>query len=188
MKTLEEWMDQNREFLDSVEPGEGHFNRFMEKLAVQNRMLGRRKTVKALMRIAAIFLVICAAGAWIYFYTGQDRRQDRTMIAKAKEIQETEIFYAGQLQARYDVIRNLRFPDEAQKNKILRDLSQNDDTFSKLQEELKADPENEMTVEAMINYYQTRIDVLNNIINNLEQVLNNQSETYKYGGSHETFV
>lgn len=188
MKTIEEWIDQNREFLDSVEPDEGHHSRFMDKLSSQNRMLGRKRMMKAMMRIAAIFLVICAAGVWIYFYSGQNRLQDRTMLAKAKEIKETEIFYSGQLQARYDIIRNLRFPDETQKTKILRDLSQNDDTFNKLQEELKADPENEMTVEAMINYYQTRIDVLNNIINNLEQILNNQSETYKYGGSHETFV
>ena len=45
MKTIEEWIDQNREFLDSVEPDEGHHSRFMDKLSSQNRMLGRNKYI-----------------------------------------------------------------------------------------------------------------------------------------------
>ena len=187
MINLEDWIDNNRESLDTNDPGQGHFDRFGWKLAAQNRMVRRQRTMMSVIRIAAVFLFVCAVASWLIYQANNRSLKDSSMIAKTRELQETEQFYSRQLQAQYEVLKNLKFPDEKLKTSILKDVSQNDDSFGKLQADLKADPGNEMTIEAMINYYQTKLEVLNNIISNLKQVLNH-SESFKYGGRHETFV
>jgi len=189
MKTLEDWVSDHREYLDGEEPGEGHLEKFRHKLHAQQGMIRQRERMRLVFRVAAA-VVVTAGLAWGLFYFTQLSRQAKEPIAgMPKELKEAELFYSQQLQSRYDAIRNLHFPDEAVKTKLLHDLNQTDDSFTRLQEDLKADPENEMTFDAMIKYYQTRLDVVNNVISNLRQVLiNNHHQTLKAEKSHETIV
>lgn len=189
MKPLEDWIKHNREILDSDEPQSGHQERFLEKLDRQQRILGRRQAIRSFVRIAAILLVMLSLAGGLYYETGIQGGAKETVAGMPPELKEAEQFYNQQLQTKYDIIRSLHFPDESMKAKILSDISQNDDSYARLKEDLKANPGNEMTFDAMIEYYQTRLDVVNKIIMNLEQVLNNNHiETLKYGGSHETIA
>ena len=175
MNKIENMMEQNREFLNTEEPREGHFERFGQKLRIRNRRREIFHTVYSVARIAAIVIIVVISAVWIKY--NQSTVQDNNTAAQAKttELKEAEQFYARLLELSYENIKKINFPDEAQKTKILKDVCQKDESYAKIKEDLQNDPSNEMVQQAMINYYETRLEVVNQIVANLKQALNNNS-------------
>jgi hypothetical protein len=175
MNKIENIMEHNREFLNTEEPSEGHFERFEQKLRIMNRRRMFIHTAFSVARIAAIIIIVVISAVYIKYKQSPVQDNSIATMAKTQELKEAEQFYSRLLELSYEKIKKINFPDEAQKTKVLKEVSQKDESYAKIKEDLQSDPSNEMAQQAMINYYETRLEVVNQIVANLKQVLNNNS-------------
>jgi hypothetical protein len=123
---------------------------------------------------AVVVFMVLSAILFKYSETGPSQ-PNLAVTEKNAEMNEAEQFYTRMLEISYNNIRQIKFPDESQKAKLLEELSQKDESYSKMKEDFLSDPSNEMAQQAMVNYYETRLEVLNQIVANLKQVLSNNS-------------
>lgn len=172
MKKFENLMNENLEFFNAEEPSAGHFERFEQKLLVQNRKLMFRRTLYSVAKIAAIIIVVVFSAVAIKFKQSNNSETNLSRIEKSREMNDAEQFYSRMLEQSYENIKQIKFPDEAQKTKVLKEVSQKDESYTKMKEDLQKDPYNEMAQQAMVNYYQTRLESVNQIVANLKLVLN----------------
>ena len=191
MDELKHFIEQNRSQFDDCEPMDGHFDRFMQRLEADKRRtigLSRSQILKiAAVAVIALVLGTVVAGTGIHRgvklieteMANVDREapmklvERTTRYVKAKvepEYSETQKYYISLVDNRLDEIRKTETVDEKQKAELLKEMSEMDELFANLQKELKANPDNPVLIDAMINHYQTKIEVLNQIINNLNSI------------------
>lgn len=196
---MKQFIEQNRSQFDNCEPADGHFDRFMQKLeADQRRTIGRsRSQILKIAAVAVVAMIIgtVVAGTSIHqsvkliesgmantdSKTPMELVERTTRYVKAKvepEYSETQKYYITLVDSRLDEIRTDNTVDEKQKAELLKAMSEMDELFVNLQKELKANPDNAVLIDAMINHYQTKIEVLNKIISNLNSIkqLNTQQD------------
>lgn len=196
---MKQFIEQNRNLFDTSEPMDGHFDRFLQKLeAEQRRTISRSRS--QMLKIAAVAVVAVIIGAVVagtgvhqsvkLIESGMANAENSTPMelverttryVKAKvepEYSETQKYYITLVDSRLDEIRTDNTVDEKQKAELLKAMSEMDELFVNLQKELKANPDNAVLIDAMINHYQTKIEVLNKIISNLNSIkqLNTQQD------------
>ena len=196
---MKQFIEQNRNLFDTREPMDGHFDRFLQKLeADQRRTISRSRS--QMLKIAAVAVVAVIIGAVVagtgvhqsvkLIESGMANAENSTPMelverttryVKAKvepEYSETQKYYITLVDSRLDEIRTDNTVDEKQKAELLKAMSEMDELFVNLQKELKANPDNAVLIDAMINHYQTKIEVLNKIISNLNSIkqLNTQQD------------
>jgi hypothetical protein len=64
-----------------------------------------------------------------------------------------------------------------QKNELLKEMKSMDSVYVSLQKELKANPNDERIINAMIEHYQTKLEVMTYIVNQLQTIRNNNHNT-----------
>ena len=200
MDELKRFIEQNRSQFDNCEPADGHFDRFLSRLEAENLSISRRRNYRYLLKIAAVVVVsvglgLTVANDWVgrstKLITNEVanaepdaaiklvERTSRYVMSKPEpEYTETQKYYITLVDNRLDEIRTAENVDEKQKAELLKAMSEMDELFINLQKELKANPDNAVLIDAMINHYQTKIDVLNKIISNLNSIkqLNTQQD------------
>ena len=175
MKKFENLFDENLEFFNTEEPSAGHFEKFGLKLQAQNRRIILRRKLYSVTKIAAIIIVVVFSAVIVKYNQTRTSESNISRIEKSKEMNEDEQFYSRMLEQSYENIRQIKFPDEAQKTKMIQEVTQKDESYTKMKEQLLKDPSNEMAQQAMVNYYETRLEVVNQIVANLKLVLNSNS-------------
>ena len=194
---MKQFIEQNRNLFDTSEPMDGHFDRFLQKLeADQRRTISRSQMLKiAAVAVVAGIIGAVVAGTGVHqsvklIESGMANAENSTPMelverttryVKAKvepEYSETQKYYITLVDSRLDEIRTDNTVDEKQKAELLKAMSEMDELFVNLQKELKANPDNAVLIDAMINHYQTKIEVLNKIISNLNSIkqLNTQQD------------
>ena len=200
MDELKRFIEQNRSQFDTNEPADGHFDRFLARLEAENATQASRWNFRYLLKIAAVLVVsvglrLAVANGWVGHSTelitnevanaepdAAIKLMERTTrYVKSKtepEYTQTQKYYITLVDNRLDEIRTDQTVDEKQKAELLKAMSEMDELFVNLQKELKANPDNEVLIDAMINHYQTKIEVLNKIISNLNSIkqLNTQQD------------
>ena len=190
---MKRFIELNRSQFDDCEPMDGHFDRFMQKLGADKRhSIGRNWNRNQILKIAAVAVVALVLSAVVTgtgihhgvklieteianadSETPKKLVERTTRYVKAKvepEYEQTQKYYIGLVDNRLDKIRTNETVDEQQKAELLKEMSEMDELFANLQKELKANPDNPVLIDAMINHYQTKIEVLNQIINNLNSI------------------
>jgi uncharacterized protein (DUF305 family) len=56
---------------------------------------------------------------------------------------------------------------------LMDELNQMDETYKDLQEDLKANPNDERVINAMIDHYQRKVEVMNYILSQLKEIQTN---------------
>jgi len=76
-------------------------------------------------------------------------------------------------------IVSANLPGNAEQMEVLRNEMQNmDSVYVQLQKDLKANPDDERIINAMIEHYQTKVEVLTFIVNQLKAIRNeNQNKS-----------
>lgn len=199
MDELKSFIEQNRTLFDTEEPSFGHFERFQQKLAAEQKHK-TKWNYSYVLRIAAVVIVSITIGtivaeSWVGHGAkmisnsvaevdpdnAREFVQRTTQFVKSKtspEYSETQDYYISLVDNRLDKIRSTENMDKTQKEELLKELSQMDEMFVNLQKELKSNPDNQALIDAMISHYQIKIEVLNQIINNLNNIkqLNTQQD------------
>jgi hypothetical protein len=186
MEDIDKYIRNHKLAFNSEEPADGHFDRFESRFALQHSG-SSRKLVHYLTIAASLMLLVSISGLLVYQQLSTSRIAQHTLNLSPgnQELGETEQFYSNLIAAKTSVLSKMEFPNEQQKLAVLNDLKQPDDTYIGLQNDLKEDPNNEMVINALINYYEVRLNILNQLIQNLNQVLNNKQGSH---GQEETII
>jgi hypothetical protein len=177
---IEEIIGKNLEKLNDSEPSDGHFERFEAKLNKQNR--NKTKTINLIWKIAAavVFAFLAINQGIIYFspnnqgLTLNGTKQNQVSLAMvSKEYAEVEFYYNNAINVglqQWNEFAEQGFLSEEEKKMMGNELEEFEKMYKNLQKDLAANPNDERVINAMLEYYQAKLSVINMIVNKLKEV------------------
>ena len=146
---------------DIYEPEIGHFDRFNQKL---DRKFKRPGFLYWSYGIAAGFLLLLGMGIF-------SQNQSQTNLASiSPELKQTQDFFEGSIQYELKRLEKIQTPESKKiVDEGISKLEKMEEDYQKLQTELAKVGYNKTLINAMIQNYQQRIEVLQLIIENIEQ-------------------
>jgi hypothetical protein len=191
MKTkdnIEEIILNNLKELNDYEPMDGHFERFQAKLNKQN---GKKKiTFSLVWKVAAavVFVLLAVNQANIYF--SPDKQNDGltannsgfSLASVSPEYKEVEFYYTNAINVGLNQWNKLEadgFISETEKELMNTELSEFEVRFKNLQTDLAANPSDERVINAMLEYYQAKLEIINMIVNKLQEVKQEKNKSHE---------
>jgi hypothetical protein len=174
MKTIDEIISGNRDFFEEAEPSKGHLERFNTKLELRFRKSApKRSIVPYLLRAAVVTLLVTLSSlyTWDHFIRPSSSRM--TLGQVSPQYKEVENYYIHQVNLMEGEIVNVDLKNNPeQKKQLIKEMKSMDSVYVSLQKELKANPDDERIINAMIAHYQTKLEVMNYIVNQLKTIRN----------------
>jgi hypothetical protein len=174
MKNIEDIIRNNRDFFEDAEPSTGHFERFNRKL--EKRFQGnaiKRSIVPYLLKAAVVTLLITLSSLWTWDHFIRTGSTRMTLGQVSPQYKEVENYYVHQVNMMEGEIVNIDLKNNPkQKAILLKEMNSMDSTYISLQKELKANPNDERIINAMIEHYQTKLEVMTYIVNQLKTIRN----------------
>jgi hypothetical protein len=174
MKTIEDIIRLNREYFEDKEPSEGHFDRFSVKLEIRcNAKANKRSIVPYLLRAAVITLLVTLSSLWTWDHFIRTGSSRMTLGQVSPQYKEVENYYIHQVSLMEGEIVNTDLKSNPEQKEILvKEMKSMDSVYVSLQKELKANPNDERIINAMIEHYQTKLEVMTYIVNQLKTLKN----------------
>jgi hypothetical protein len=172
---------QNIEALNDNEPMEGHFARFEAKLNSQHKKK-KRISLNIVWKVAAalIFALLASNQAFIYFSPdGQgfipqnNHSQNVTLASVSPEYQEVEFYYTSAINTgmeQWNKLKTEGMISEEEQLMMNEELTEFETLYKNLQEDLESNPNDDRVINAMLEYYQAKLSVINIIVDKLEEV------------------
>jgi hypothetical protein len=170
MENIDELIRKNKDYFDGSEPSEGHLERFSRKL--ESKFQVKRRTISIvpyLLRAAAVVLLVTLSSLWTWDHFIRPGSQRMALGDVSPQYKEVENYYVHQVSMMEGEIINIDLENNPeQKEMFLQEIKSMDSTYVQLQKELKVNPNDERIINAMIEHYQTKIDVMNYILSQLK--------------------
>jgi hypothetical protein len=175
MESLENKITENRFLFDDMEPENGHYDRFRQKLGKIRPV--RKFYIPYYLKVAVVLILVSFSSIFIYEMIISPRfEKNRYSFGKlSPEYREVEDYFIHTINVKYNQLQKLDIDDKTQKNMIIEELNEMDKIYQSLSKELQNDPNNERIINAMIQHYQLKLDILNEITNQLEIIKNSAS-------------
>lgn len=174
MDKLEKFVRENRVAFDDKTPKhlvwEGIEARLNQQVAPETtpKIIPLRSRLYQYTKIAAVALLLLTIGGFMgSYWTSQKQTEQLSFGAINEEYQELETFYSEQVNLQMTQLKKYRI-DES----LMNDIKELDASFSELKKELKRsgkEADNEVIINAMIENYQSKIDILERVLNHLER-------------------
>ncbi|MCF8370680.1 MAG: hypothetical protein K9H64_03590 [Bacteroidales bacterium] len=171
---LEKIILENIETFDSSEPKEGHFDRFDRKL--ENKFNRKEKRAFTFyLKIAAVMALGLMSTLWLYEKFSADPLQQSSSSMALSDISpeyaEVEMYYTSTINNSLNDLDPFFKENEELKDELLTsEFGQLDSLYQDLQKELANDPNDEQIIDAMILHYQTKLEIISTILNQLKKV------------------
>src|SRR5665811_574676 len=174
MKNIEDIIRSNKDFFEDAEPSEGHLERFNRKLEIKFQVATvKRSIVPYLLKAAVVTLLITLSSLWTWDHFIRSGSSRMTLGQVSPQYKEVENYYVHQVNLMEGEIVNVDLKNNPeQKAMLLKEMKSMDSTYVSLQKELKANPNDERIINAMIEHYQTKLDVMSYIVSQLKTVRN----------------
>lgn len=187
MKTIEEIIRSNRDFFEDKEPSEGHLERFNMKLGMRfGKVAVKRSIVPYLLKAAVVTLLVTLSSLWTWDHFLRPDRNRMTLGDVSPQYREVENYYLYQVNLMESEIKSIDFINNTEQNDLLtKELENMDSVYIQLQKDLKANPDDERIINAMIEHYQTKIEVMNFIINQLKTI---KDETFNTNNDEKVSI
>jgi hypothetical protein len=181
MDELKQYIGENRSQFDNLEPSEGHFDRFQEMLQTLE-VEPEKKIVSMnfsrLLKVASVCLLMVLSG--LYVYDNWFARDSINAIQLEGEQYEAQQFYMYQVSQKVQTVEELsRILPEGDKSLLFDELNSMDEVIADLQEQLNAMPGDPRIIEALLKHYKTKLDILNAIIKDLNDVKQLKTKRYE---------
>jgi hypothetical protein len=179
MKTIDEIIRSNKDFFEDAEPSEGHMERFNRKLEMRfHAGAVTRSIVPYLLKAAVVTLLVTLSSLWTWDHFIRPGRNMMTLGDVSPQYREVENYYIHQVNLMEDEIGNVSFTGNPEQKKMLvTEMKSMDSVYVQLQKELKANPDDERIINAMIEHYQTKLEVMTFIVNQLKAIRNENQNT-----------
>jgi len=156
---------------DLEAPAHGHEQRFLDRLNAQKntKTLPNKAWWKPLS-IAASIAIICA----ITFGVFNSKPSLEQQVAEiSPEVSRTEFYFASLIEEQINELKNESTPET---KKIVDDtmiqLKKLETNYTKLEQDLINGGNSKLILSAMITNFQTRIDLLQDVLNTIESIKN----------------
>ena len=138
----------------------------------------RRSIVPYLLKAAVVTLLVTLSSLWTWEHFLKPGRDRMTLGDVSPQYREVENYYMYQVNLMSNEIASLDENDEGQKQMLLAEMKSMDSVYIQLQKDLRANPNDERIINAMIEHYQTKLEVMNYIVNQLK-IIRNDNQTRK---------
>jgi hypothetical protein len=177
---IEELIVKNLEGLNDNEPSAGHFERFEARLGgLQRRKKGITLSIVWKIAAAAVFAFLIVNQAVIWFSggdgspAGMREEREMTLASVSPEYEEVEFFYTNAINVgltEWERMAGQGLISGEEQQMMEDELEEFEQIFKSLQSDLSANPNDERVINAMIEYYQTKLSLINMIIEKLQEV------------------
>ena len=169
---LERLILNNRRSFEDDEPLEGHFGRFEARLqkAAKPSPIAR---LRPIFRIAAIVVFALLAVNQARLWFTPDKKDTLSLGSISPQYREVEFYYTTAIQTdikQLTMLENEGLISDSEKQMFEKEQKEFDQMYLKLLEDLKANPDDERVINAMLEYYQSRMNVLSMIVTKLKEV------------------
>jgi hypothetical protein len=174
MKSIEDIIRNNKDFFEDAEPSDGHMERFNRKLEMRFPVnTVKRSIVPYLLKAAVVTLLVTLSSLWTWDHFIRTGSSRTTLGQVSPQYKEVENYYVHQVNLMEGEIVNVDLKNNpAQKTMLMKEMKSMDSTYVSLQKELKANPNDERIINAMIEHYQTKLEVMSYIVNQLKTIRN----------------
>lgn len=181
---FENFIKDNADEFNDQQPFEGHEARFLKKL--EKKQNSGRKKVYMFMRVAAVFVMAFGLG-YLYNATNDITNTDIPQVASesltieeiAPEIAEAETYYQQVLTVKQEIVEDYKAADKNVVESYLSELDLLEGAYDELRKELVNNYRDERIINSMIINYRTRVEILEALINQLEDIKNGENEQFE---------
>ena len=164
MDKLKQACNNLKNQFDIEEPNIGHFNRFETKLKGKNNN-NNFNIIYKYIAVAVAFILIFSFGV----KTIQNYNKGIALADISPKLEETQYYFTSVIHEELEIIKKeTTIENKKIVNDAMSQLNLLEDNYKKLTIELKNSENNKKIIFAMINNYQQRIVVLQNLLDNLE--------------------
>ena len=185
---IEEIILNNLKELNDFEPKDGHFERFQAKLNAQKKK--KTITLNVVWKVAAavVFVLLAVNQAKIYFSPENgngvtaESNADFTLASVSPEYKEVEFYYTNAINVELNQWNSMvadGFISKEEQEMLDSEMTEFETRFKNLQTDLKANPNDERVINAMLEYYQAKLDIINMIVNKLEEVKQQKNKNHE---------
>ena len=179
MDNLENRILKERDGLDSFEPSQGHMDRFAGKL--RGRQVSCLNRIPYVVKVAAVLFLVAASSILVYEQFKQMNSINSISAAKEimTEMSDAEFYYTSLIAEKHDEIARFSSHDPEQNEILLTELETMDNLFKALQDEMQVNPNDERVMNAVINHYEIKLEVMGQILAQLEnanKITNNNED------------
>ena len=169
---LEDFVKQHQEQFDLHEPDPS----IWLKINPANQAQMQEPRSMRWLRIAAtVALIFAASTAGIYFLTGEKPNQE-SYSELYLEMMESEQYYSQMVSERYKELKPFLASDPATEEMLSSDMNELDEVYDELKEDLKDNASNPEVIEAMILNYRVKLEILEDLLNQLKEKENQDYE------------
>ena len=122
-------------------------------------------------KIAASVLIVLGVASIINFNI-----QNTTTNYTNTELQEIDMYYQNMVQYQVKLVQNNQHLSERDKVDFLNFIDELDEEYDTLKLDLKDNLDNELVLEAIINNYKKRIELMENLLQQINESKNNTQE------------
>ena len=156
-------------------PEDGHKMRFMQKLENFNAKKKRQARIH-FISVAASVLAVIAIG--VLFLNPADSDYDLADVSP--EMEQTQHFFASTIEKELREIKNQIKPDtKVIVEDALEQLEILENNYEELKKDLLKSGNDRRVIYAMISNFQSRIEVLENVLSQIEKINNQKSNSYE---------
>jgi hypothetical protein len=151
---------------------EGHFDRFKNKLHANQQINKKTSSLKWYLVAASLALLV---SLWYNFKPNQKNGYELADVSL--EMKETQTYFTGVIKNEINKV-NLQKDELTQPliNDALKRVNLLEDEYSNLKKELKEIGFEKRIINAMIFNFQQRIEVLEDLLNNINNIKDNNDE------------
>lgn len=161
VKRLEELIRNNAEAFDSEEPSGDHFKKFLKKLDESHHNVRKERVIRMLTYVAsaaAVFLLVLS----IVLLRQQPLNNNLSQSLPA-EVTEIENYFQYQIESNLRTLNSSLETCPVLRKNLQSCFRELDKSFRIIQDDLKQNPGNELVLNALINHYQTKLEILEQI-------------------------
>jgi hypothetical protein len=163
---LEKLIIDKRDEFDGNIPVEGHEGHFLSKLDQYHKKVASKNRIY-LLKIAAsvgIFIISSVFVLWAYFQYSYKPKMQFNITRSVIEFREAQDYLASQIDIGVEQLKKIKFYEPNQMDSIFADLNAMDFNNNQLQADLKLNPNDDRLMNAIIDLYLIKLDVINQII------------------------
>jgi hypothetical protein len=174
MKNIDEIIRSNSSIFDGNEPMDGHLERFSWKLEKRlHSNATKRSIVPYLLKAAVVTLLVTISSIWTWEHFIRQDSSRMTLGQVSPQYKEVENYYVHQVNLMESEINTVNLSNNPeQKQVLMNEMKSMDSVYVQLQKELKVNPNDERIINAMIQHYQTKVEVMTYIVNQLKEIKN----------------
>lgn len=185
---IEEIIQNKLKELNDFEPKDGHFERFQAKLNKQQK----KKTISlnVVWKVAAAVVFVLLAVNQVNIYLSPEKQNglvsenntEFTLSSVSPEYKEVEFYFTNAIDVELNQWNSMvadGFISKEEQALLDNEMAEFETRFKNLQIDLKANPNDERVINAMLEYYQAKLDIINMIVSKLKEVKQQKNDSHE---------